>query len=62
MSIKFVFYRDKAKLWRWRCEAANGNVIADSGEGYKRRAGACKGAESLIHKIWALKYTVIALD
>jgi uncharacterized protein YegP (UPF0339 family) len=26
-------YRDKAKQYRWRCKAANGEIVADSGEG-----------------------------
>lgn len=30
-------YRDKRKEWRWRAIAANGKILADSGEGFKRR-------------------------
>jgi uncharacterized protein YegP (UPF0339 family) len=29
-------YRDKAGRWRWRLKAANGEVIADSGQSYGR--------------------------
>lgn len=29
------FYKDKRGEWRWRRIASNGNIIADSGEGYK---------------------------
>lgn len=28
------FYRDERHEWRWRREAANGEIIAVSGEGY----------------------------
>jgi uncharacterized protein len=30
-------YKDKAGQWRWRLQARNGRVIADSGEGYTRK-------------------------
>jgi uncharacterized protein YegP (UPF0339 family) len=32
----FVMYEDRAGEWRWTLEAANGEPIADSAEGYKR--------------------------
>ena len=35
----FEVYRDSAGEWRWRRKAANGEVIADSGEGYSSYAG-----------------------
>lgn len=38
--MKFHIYRDKKREWRWRLKARNGRIIADSGEGYKRRAAA----------------------
>lgn len=34
--MKFLIYKDKAKEWRWRLVAANGKIIGDSGEGYKK--------------------------
>lgn len=30
-------YRDAAGEWRWSRVAANGTIVADSGEGYVRR-------------------------
>ena len=30
--------------WRWRYTASNGRVLADSGQGYSRRADAVRGA------------------
>ncbi len=44
---KLEYYKDKKKEWRWRVTARNGNIIADSGEGYKRKGGAMKGLKSL---------------
>jgi uncharacterized protein len=43
MAGKFEVYRDKAREWRWRLRAANGRIIADSGEGYKQRARCLSG-------------------
>ncbi|MBE7204069.1 MAG: DUF1508 domain-containing protein [Parafilimonas terrae] len=35
--MRFELYRDAKGEWRWRLRARNGEVIADSGEGYGRR-------------------------
>jgi len=37
-KYKFVLYKDKKGEFRWRLSAGNGQVIADSGEGYTRKA------------------------
>jgi uncharacterized protein YegP (UPF0339 family) len=34
--MRFEMYRDAAGEYRWRLRHDNGNVIAESGEGYKR--------------------------
>ena len=41
------FYRDKAGEWRWRLKSSNGNIIAESGEGYKNKTD-CEHGFSLI--------------
>ena len=33
-------YRDAANEYRWRIRARNGRIVADSGEGYKRKRAA----------------------
>ena len=33
--MTYVYYKDAKGEWRWRLVAANGRIIADSGEGYK---------------------------
>lgn len=43
----FELYEDNAGEWRWRLVAANGNIIADSGEGYSTKQGAQRGIESV---------------
>jgi len=43
----FELYRDSAGEWRWRLRHQNGNIIADSGEGYTSKANAKNGIESV---------------
>jgi uncharacterized protein len=45
--MKAVVYRSKDRDYRWRLTADNGEVIADSGEGYRRKSYAIKKAEEL---------------
>ncbi len=32
--MAYYMYQDAAGYWRWRLKAANGKIVADSGEGY----------------------------
>lgn len=41
--MRFELHKDHAGEWRWRLRATNGNVVADSGEGYRRREDAERG-------------------
>lgn len=43
--MRFEMYRDSTGEWRWRLRARNGEVVADSGEGYKRREDCEHGIE-----------------
>jgi hypothetical protein len=36
IPMYFTKYRDKRGEWRWNLKTANGNIIADSGEGYAK--------------------------
>nr|WP_276278010.1 HVO_2922 family protein [Halomicroarcula sp. SYNS111] len=47
MTATFELYEDSADDWRWRLRHANGNIIADSGEGYASKAKAKQGIESV---------------
>ncbi|WP_435156199.1 YegP family protein [Haladaptatus sp. DFWS20] len=40
-------YQDVRDEWRWQLVHDNGNIIADSGEGYKRQVTAKNGIESV---------------
>ena len=43
----FEVYEDAAGQYRWRLEHDNGNIIADSGEGYASRQKAKEGIASV---------------
>jgi hypothetical protein len=47
MTATFELYRDEADDWRWRLRHSNGNIIADSGEGYASKAKAKQGIRSV---------------
>ena len=42
---QFEIYRDNSDKYRWRLRADNGNIVADSGQGYSRRADCENGIE-----------------
>jgi uncharacterized protein YegP (UPF0339 family) len=46
-KLKFEMYQDAGKEYRWRLKAANGAVLASSGQGYKAKADCAKGVERL---------------
>ncbi|MFB6166020.1 MAG: HVO_2922 family protein [Haloarculaceae archaeon] len=43
----FELYEDRAGEWRWRLVHDNGNVIADSGQGYASKQRARSGITSV---------------
>ena len=47
MGATFEVYEDAEGEWRWRLRHDNGNIIADSGEGYASRQKAEQGIESV---------------
>lgn len=48
MSVRAEIYRDNADAWRWRIRAENGEVVADSAEGYVRRRDAQHGLDLVL--------------
>ena len=44
-TAKLEIYRDARSEWRWRLRASNGRIVANSGEGYRRRASMLRGIE-----------------
>lgn len=47
-SLRFRTYKDKRGEWRWTLYGINGRKMADSGEGYKRKAGCIKAVEIIM--------------
>lgn len=46
--MKATVYRDTAGEYRWRLQADNNKVIADSGEGYTNRSDCIDGFNLLL--------------
>lgn len=44
----FRIYQDKQFKWRWRLKAPNGNIVADSAQGYTRKNSAYEAAGKLV--------------
>ena len=47
MSATFELYEDREGKYRWRLVHRNGNILADSGEGYATRQKARQGIRSV---------------
>lgn len=47
---KFEIYQDAEDKWRWRLKSANGDIIADSGQGYERKED-CDAGIALVIKL-----------
>lgn len=45
----YRIYEDVAGEWRWRLVAGNGQIIADSAEGYTRESDAVRAAETVAY-------------
>ena len=54
----FEVYRDAADEWRWRLVHRNGNILADSGEGYSRRNDANRAVDRIRERVDELDFEV----
>lgn len=54
----FEVYRDRGGEYRWRLVHRNGNVLADSGEGYSRRHDARRAVDRLRERIDEFEFEV----
>lgn len=52
-------YKDRKKEWRWRLRARNGKIVADSGEGYKRKATMLRSFKRVCVAIYDVSYRVV---
>ena len=55
--MKFKIYRDVKDEYRWSLLARNGKIIADSGEGYKRKGKCRRIIERIILNVGTAKIT-----
>lgn len=46
--MRFEVYRDKAGEYRWRLLSSNGQITADSGEGYTRQEDAHRAIAAML--------------
>jgi uncharacterized protein YegP (UPF0339 family) len=51
LTMRFEVYRDKNSEYRWRLLFGNGQIAADSGEGYTRREDAHRAIGTLLKGI-----------
>jgi uncharacterized protein YegP (UPF0339 family) len=56
-KLKFEIYQDAGKEYRWRLKAANGQVLATSGQGYKAKADCKHGVERIQQDVASSKLT-----
>ncbi len=54
----FEVYLDQAGEWRWRLVHRNGNILADSGEGYTRRNDANRAVDRIRERVDDLEFEV----
>jgi len=47
METRIEIYEDSVGEWRWNLVHRNGNIMADSSEGYKTKAGVIKALENV---------------
>jgi uncharacterized protein YegP (UPF0339 family) len=47
MAATFKLYKDKSGEYRWRLVHQNGQIIADSAEGYSSKSNAENGIQSV---------------
>ena len=57
MQYEFTIYRDSAGGFRWRLQAGNNRIVADSGESYVERSGAKQAAERVRNAIGGAQIT-----
>lgn len=53
---KVSVYLDSAEEWRWHRKSENGQIVAESGEGYKQATAAMHMAETVNGESCEYKY------
>ena len=57
-KMRIEIYPDKQRRWRWRARASNGNIVADSGQGYSSKWHVNRAIRSLFDGVlnWEVPY------
>jgi len=56
--MKIEIYQDKQLEYRWRAVSRNGQIVADSAEGYFSKSNARRAWNSFIKKVYQAKFIV----
>ena len=46
--MNVTIYKDERREWRWRLRSNNGNILADSGEGYATKRNAFRAFRNIL--------------
>lgn len=57
--MEFEIYQDAAGEWRWRLQAANNRIIANSGEGYTNKNDCIEIVTTIQHGVPSATLKVI---
>lgn len=57
--MRIKLYKDKAGEWRWCMIATNGNIVADSSEGYKNKLDCLETLHGIFKYVRDVSYPVI---
>ncbi len=50
-TYRFEYYKDASDEWRWRLRHINGEIVADSSEGYKNEKEMLEGWHNITQAI-----------
>jgi len=56
VKLRVEFYRDSAGEFRWRAQAANNKVVADSAEGYTNKGDCVAIAHALFEGVHLVEF------
>jgi len=59
--MKFKFYLDKKKEYRWTIVGPNGLTVADCSEGYKKLSSCKKSLNNIIQRISLGKFKIVEI-
>lgn len=58
--MRFEYFKGIPGKWYWRLRAANGRIVADSGQGYKYRRGCREAIRTVMLGAWSAEMVKVA--